>query len=189
MAAKSRIDDPRMMKVKKGNGDEYHCSTFSVREREKMSGLPIGYCEVPLNNLYNQLTEDAFLKPENAGSCKTYKDFLDKTLWHFAKKCKFAFKGSNDPPFFQIEISAPPEGRKEVSYFDEKEYCKHLIGNGKSIYSVLILWLMLDSLFLFQSGWSLPVVEHLLEVRLTNCTFCITSKYLQLFISSILIAY
>jgi hypothetical protein len=134
MAAKSRIDDPRMMKVKKGDGNKYYCHTFSVREREKMSGLPVGYCELALNELFKKLTEDAFLKPENAQAPKTYKDFLDKSLWHFAKKCKFGFKSSKQPvfPFFQIEISAPSEGRKQLSYYDEEEYCKHLIGNGKS---------------------------------------------------------
>lgn len=134
MAAKSRIDDPRMMKVKKGDGDQYYCHTFSVREREKMSGLPVGYCELALNELFKKLTEDAFLKPENAQTPKTYKDFLDTSLWHFAKKCKFRFKTSKEPvfPFFQIEISAPSEGRKQLSYYDEEEYCKHLIGNGKT---------------------------------------------------------
>jgi hypothetical protein len=152
MAAKSRIDDPRMMKVRKVDGeDHYYCHTFSVREREKLNGLPVGYCELPMAALFEKLTRDAFLQPENAGPSETYKDFLDESLWHFAKTCKFRFKPSNDTPFFQIEISAPPEGRKEISFFNEEGYSKHLIGNGK-YYSVNVLCLILYSPLFYQDG-------------------------------------
>lgn len=67
-------------------------------------------------------------------------DFLPRNLWHFRKKCHFKFEAKNDEPFFQLLISSPLEGKKDLVYFNQKEYGKHLIGNG----------------------WSIPVVEHLL---------------------------
>lgn len=47
LAATSRIDDARMMKLQEvpaGSG-EYISLTFSVMEREQMMGLPVGYVE------------------------------------------------------------------------------------------------------------------------------------------------
>lgn len=41
----------------------------------------------------------------------------------------------------QIELSAPQEGKKSTNFYDEEEYCKHLIGNG----------------------WSIVVVEHIMK--------------------------
>lgn len=44
LAATSRIDDDRMMKVQQ-EGDFTTMHTYSVRERERMLGLPDGYVE------------------------------------------------------------------------------------------------------------------------------------------------
>lgn len=140
MASSTRIDDARMIRIKMESG-KYYINTFSVREREKMLGLPLGYVQDAVNNLFCKLTTDAFLKPETMEGT-SYRDFLDPSLWHFRKKCYFKVKPRfGEPPFFQIEISAPREGKQNLEYFDEESYCKHLLGNG----------------------WSLPVVEHLLE--------------------------
>lgn len=141
MASKGRIDDDRMMRLKKVNDkdDTYYASTYSVREREIMSGFPEGYCEKALCSLFEQLTTNAFLKPELEKG-KTYKDFLDKSLWHFVK-CRYNFAPKSSEPFFEIKIGAPLEGKKSLSFYNEKEYCKRLIGNG----------------------WSIPVVEHLMK--------------------------
>ena len=73
-------------------------------------------------------------------------DFLPRGLWHFRKKCKFKFEPSTNEPFFHILLSSPLEGKKNLVYFNQEQYCKHLIGNG----------------------WSIPVVEHLLS-RLPVC--------------------
>lgn len=67
-------------------------------------------------------------------------DYLPQGLWHFRKKCNFKFEAITDEPFFRLQISSPLEGKKDLVYFNEDEYSKHLIGNG----------------------WSIPVVEHLL---------------------------
>jgi hypothetical protein len=129
-----------MIKIKNEEG-RYYIHTYSVREREKMLGLPLGYVEDAVNNLFRSLTGDAFLKPETIEGT-SHRNFLDQSLWHFRKKCYFKIKPRfNEPPFFQIEISAPREGKQKLEYFDEDSYSKHLLGNG----------------------WSLPVVEHLLE--------------------------
>jgi hypothetical protein len=68
-------------------------------------------------------------------------DLLDSNLWHFRKKCYFKFEPFNDEPFFQLRISSPLEGKKELDFFNKVGYCKHLVGNG----------------------WSIPVVEHLMS--------------------------
>jgi hypothetical protein len=140
MSSLSTIDDERMMKIKKESG-KYYIHTYSIREREKMLGFPLGYVQDAVNHLYHSLTGDAFLKPETKEGT-SHRDFLDPSLWHFRKKCNFQFKPRfGEPPFFQIEMSAPREGTQSPEYFDEESYCKHLLGNA----------------------WSLPVVEHLLE--------------------------
>lgn len=42
MASKGRIDDMRMTKIKETEVGRFIKSTYSVLEREKMMGLPIG---------------------------------------------------------------------------------------------------------------------------------------------------
>ena len=145
LASSSRIDDKRMLKYKVDADSQkpkqlHHCETYSVGERERMMGLPIGYVQQPLNRLYRELTENAFLNSETSAVGKTYRDFLPRDCWHFRRMCKFKFHPSFELPFFQLAISSPLEGKKELSFFAKDEYCKHLIGNG----------------------WSIPVVEHLL---------------------------
>jgi hypothetical protein len=141
MATTARIDDDRMIKVKK-EGNQYFVHTYSVREREVMIGLPIGYVQRATKDLFDRLTIGGFLKPETQlGMRFRQKECLEPELWHFADQCKFKVKKMLDPPFFQIELSSPLEGRKNHTFYDEIGYCKHLIGNG----------------------WSIPVVEHLLQ--------------------------
>jgi len=138
MALKSKLDDERMIKVKK-DGNKYIRDTYSVREREVMMGLPEGYVQKAIEHLFNTLAKEGFLLPETEPGT-SYKTYLDKGLLHFAK-CRFNVKPKSEPPFFQLEVSAPQEERKDYSFYDEEEYSKHLIGNG----------------------WSIPVVEHLLD--------------------------
>lgn len=140
MSTLNTIDDDRMIKVKK-ESENYSIDTFSIREREKMLGLPLGYIQDAIHHLYHSLTTNAFLNPETKEGT-SHRDFLDPSLWHFRKKCYFQFKPRyGESPFFQIEISAPRKGKQAIEYFDEESYCKHLLGNA----------------------WSLPVMEHLLE--------------------------
>lgn len=139
MATTSKIDDGRMIKVKK-DGDKFILSTYSVREREIMIGLPEGYVQKAMEHIFKKLTLGGFQKPETECGAR-YKSCLDPELWHFAKQCRFKVKTKLGPPFFQLEVSDPLEGRKDYSFYDEEGYSKHLIGNG----------------------WSIPVVEHLLE--------------------------
>ncbi len=145
LAPSSRIDDERMLKYKvdadsQKPNDVHHCETYSVGERERMMGLPIGYVQQPLNWLYRELTFNAFLNLETSTVGKTYRDFLHRNCWHFRRMCKFEFQPSSEHPFFQLALSSPLEGGTKLSFFAKDEYCKHLIGNG----------------------WSIPVVEHLL---------------------------
>jgi len=145
MASKVRIDDARMIKVREV-GDEWVTDTYSVSERERMSGLPVGYVRMALKDLFSELRINAFLKPEQVEG-KTWADFLHEDLHHF-RFCKFEIipKGG-DSPFFDFKISAPTEG-KVVSFYSEEDYAKHLIGNG----------------------WSLPVIEYILSGLENICT-------------------
>ena len=46
LASLSRIDDDRMMKYKPEE-KKYHLETYSISERERMMGLPVGYVKDP----------------------------------------------------------------------------------------------------------------------------------------------
>lgn len=145
LASLSKIDDDRMLKCKVNVGSQqpklrYHRETYSVGERERMMGLPIGYVQQPVCTLFSQLTENAFIRPETSAEGTTYRDFLPRQFWHFRRVCKFKFRPNPEPPFFQLALSSPLEGKNDLAFFIADEYCKHLIGNG----------------------WSIPVVEHLL---------------------------
>ena len=150
MASKARIDDDRMMKVRKV-GKKYEVGTYSVCERERMLGLPVGYVGKAVKALFNDLRDNAFKVPETSLGAH-WRTTLRSQLHHFRKKSKFRMKKHKLHPFFQIMISSPIEnfneeppfenenGKKPI-FFDEEEYCKHLLGNG----------------------WSIPVVQHILE--------------------------
>lgn len=145
LASLSRIDDNRMMKYEiedestsKPNA-QYLLKRYSVGERERMMGFPTGYVEKPVRNLFTELTTNAFLLPETSEEGKTYRDFLDRDFWHYRKECQFKFKPNSEPPFFQLALSSPQEGKSQNFYMQD-QYCKHLVGNA----------------------WSIPVVEHLL---------------------------
>lgn len=146
LASLSRIDDDRMIKCKldgssgRNSSSKYQIETYSVAEREKMMGLPKGYVENHLSRLFGELTEKAFLLPETSQEGKTYRDFLPREFWHFRKKCHFKCIAYSEPPYFQLALSSPLEGKLQPSFYTEKQYCKHLIGNG----------------------WSIPVIEYLL---------------------------
>jgi len=75
LASESRIDDIRMMGKYKAcaSTDKYEIQSYSIAEREKMMGLPVGYVEDPIKNLFTELAEKAFQLPEtNLG--KTYSE-------------------------------------------------------------------------------------------------------------------
>lgn len=89
MASKGRIDDMRMTKIKETKVGRFIKSTYSVLEREKMMGLPIGeylnfypdqsfimcinksnvctglgYVSKPMKELFDQLAMNGFYFPE-----------------------------------------------------------------------------------------------------------------------------
>ena len=133
LASLSRIDDNRMIKYKKSDRNKFHIETYSVGEREKMMGFPAGYVAKPLRRLFSELTENAFLQPENTKDGKSYRDFLPREFWHYRHRCSFKFQPSTQPPYFQLEISSPQEGKSTTSFYSEDQYCKHLVGNAWSI--------------------------------------------------------
>jgi hypothetical protein len=78
MASKSRIDDMRMMKIREVSFGKFIKSSYSVSEREKMMGLPVGYVSNPMKELFCQLTMNGFYLPETEEGT-TYKTWCVKT--------------------------------------------------------------------------------------------------------------
>lgn len=76
LASSGRIDDKRMQGryniIDATSRSKYIVETYSVAERERMMGLPSGYIEKPLDDLFNQLREKAFKLPEINTEGKTY---------------------------------------------------------------------------------------------------------------------
>ena len=61
-----------MIKMKPTEDERYLKSTYSVKEREVIMGLPEGYVSRPMKELFGELALNGFLRPEmNLG--KTYK--------------------------------------------------------------------------------------------------------------------
>ena len=134
LASSARIDDNRMMKYKMDNlsasaaSNKYKIETYSVGERERMMGLPHSYVGKPLKALFSDLTHKALLQPETSAEGKCYRDFLHRRLWHFRKKAHFKLRPSSEHPFFHLAISSPREGKQQLAFYEEEQYCKHWIG-------------------------------------------------------------
>ena len=61
-----------LTKVKPTEDGRFVKSTYSVKEREIMMGLPEGYVSKPMKELFREIALNGFLRPEmNIG--KTYK--------------------------------------------------------------------------------------------------------------------
>jgi hypothetical protein len=79
LASSGRIDDKRMQGryniSDATSSSKYIIETYSVAERERMMGLPLGYIEKPLDELFNQLREKAFKNPEINSEGKTYRKY------------------------------------------------------------------------------------------------------------------
>lgn len=76
LASLSRIDDDRMKgRYATQSDNKYVIETYSVSERERMMGLPVGYVERPLQYLFEQLRDNAFKLPETNIEDKTYSEY------------------------------------------------------------------------------------------------------------------
>ena len=139
MASLTRVDDDRMMKVKEVDG-QFIIGKYSVHEREVMLGLPKGYVGDAVNALFQDLTQNAFIKPESSTEGLGWRAFLSEELHHFHLDCQFKVEPDMQHPLFHLKISAPQEN-KNLSFYNEDQYCKHLLGNG----------------------WSIPVIEYILS--------------------------
>jgi hypothetical protein len=120
LASKGKLDDSRMMTVKKiENGcTKYQVGTYSILDREKMMGYPSGYIWNAVIFLWNALANDA--------SGDNWKDKLDVKLHHFYE-CEFTFKNN------VLQISTELEHRQERICLTCNEYAKRLVGNAWSI--------------------------------------------------------
>lgn len=120
LASKGKLDDSRMMTVKKiENGStRYQVGTYSILDREKMMGYPSGYIWKAVLFLWNALANDA--------SGDNWKDKLDVKLHHFCE-CEFTFKNN------VLQLSTELEHRQDRICLTCDEYAKRLVGNAWSI--------------------------------------------------------
>lgn len=144
LASLTRIDDDRMMKAKlvdQQSADHQSRRTkiivepYSVAERERMMGFEAGYVSKPVRNIFNEITMNGLFKPETSVN-ETYRDFMPDNLWYLRKKINLRCYDLEQEPYFGIKIATPLESKRDLSYFTEEEYCKHLIGNAWSIVTV-----------------------------------------------------
>ena len=161
LACLTKIDDDRMLKVKyskAGSGPLKKLEHYSVREREKMMGLPPGYVSEPLCVIFNEITTHAILHPETNDG-KTYRDFMDEKFWHLRKKIKLQYYPKmGKEPYFEIGIATPLENKQNLAFFKEEQYCKHLIGMG---FSVCIIEALLEGIVeLFSSKDMLQTYDN-----------------------------
>ena len=75
LASSSRIDDRRMMgKYQSNASGKYTVKSYSISERERMMGLPVGYVSDAVNHIFKELEQKAFLQPET-NQDKTYREY------------------------------------------------------------------------------------------------------------------
>lgn len=113
MACPSRIDDSRMLKVKKLAPDDEICDTavflggtYSVLERERMLGFQDGYVKDALDELYTELLTKA-LAVQIIREKVDIEDELDAKYQVFSGQ-KFKYSaGIKDPMDIVLEIGEP----------------------------------------------------------------------------------
>ena len=139
MASKSRIDERNSLRmyvfkdrnVTTGN---YHGRPMTVSEREKLMGYPTGYVEEPVQSLFETLYKDGLA--HNWTIFSPWKEALDPKYHHFAGNyhClpaahSYGFKIRES----EVELTMAPPSTGQPSFFDAKEYAKHLIGLAYSV--------------------------------------------------------
>lgn len=143
LASLTKIDDGRMLKYSTEDSG-IKLGHYSVREREKMMGLPPGYVSKPVKTLFNEIATCAILHPETSADGKTYRDFMDPRFWYLRKKVKFQhYPKKGEDPYFEIGIATPRENKQTLDFFKEEQYCKHLIGMG---YNICVIEALLEGL-------------------------------------------
>ena len=141
LASLTRIDDDRMMKAKlsdqQSGRTKIIVEPYSVAERERMMGFEAGYVSKPMQRIFKEITMNGVFKPETSSVNETYRDFMPENLWYLRKKINMrCYDLEEAEPYFGIKIATPLESKRDLSYFSEEEYCKHLIGNAWSIVTV-----------------------------------------------------
>ncbi len=84
------------------------------------------------------MTLNAFSRPETEERTN-WRMILSEDLHHFHACCDFKVKQHLKEPFFHLENSTHKEA-KQITFYNEDQYCKHILGNG----------------------WSIPIVEYIL---------------------------
>ncbi len=146
LASESRINDIRMVTVKKSESGKYISGVYTVHDRENMMGFPREYVSEPLKILFSNLDECIGKEAEPGASWygilhKNHTEFLDCLI-----RIGNTEEGAN--LIFETKIGEPSAHRKTQPIFNCEDYAKHLIGNA----------------------WSIPVVEHLLKPLQNVCT-------------------
>jgi hypothetical protein len=106
----------------------FEVETFSIGDRERMLGLPIGYVEAPVEKLFATL-EKCFSEKD----WTLHDDCLALTADFSGQKFRFSAGHLRKHPFFEVKLGAPPVSDKTTYFFNSDGYSKHLLGNSFSI--------------------------------------------------------
>mmetsp|Transcript_2588 Transcript_2588/g.4979 ORF Transcript_2588/g.4979 Transcript_2588/m.4979 type:complete len:491 (-) Transcript_2588:471-1943(-) len=139
LASSSRLDDIRMLKVKLTDNGNFQRGFYSVSDREKMMGFPVGYVENVVKKIFN--TVEKAMHSEYWWIETFPFDQEDvENLSGLGFKYESSLEDNSPVPKIKIAGREVGSNGEVLYYFNCDEYSKHLIGNA----------------------FSIPVVEHLL---------------------------
>ena len=122
---------------------------FNTNDRERLMGLPVGYVEIPIDDLYVNLHRAMTVGTEE----KEWRDVVPPMYWSFlglgpggyTYSLDDAIDDKNDPR--RIAFGLKEKNQKSKVCMKDFEYAWHLIGNGFSIPQVVFLLRPLQQLF------------------------------------------
>lgn len=150
MASSTKLDDQRMMKIKRVQGSsKYHLQYYTINEREAMMGFPVGYIEKPVKKLF-KILHTAYHEC-NWAEHEDCRDSLDFLIDNFSGHLDIVkFSDFLEAPYFcELLVGTADRNRekKRKYYLNAERYAKRLVGNSFSIPVVMKLLEPLGDLF------------------------------------------
>ena len=125
------------------------CQYFDTNDRERLMGLPDGYVETPIIDLYKNLKRAMTVGVEK----KEWRDVVPPMYWSFLGLGPGGYTFSIDDSIDdkndseRIALGLKEKNQKSKVCMKDFEYAWHLIGNGFSIPQVVFLLRPLQQLF------------------------------------------
>ncbi len=161
LASKSRGKDKTLIKILPKDdapinpGEDRPASAvedyqyFNTNDRERLMGLPVGYVEKPVNDLYINLRAAMTVGTEE----KEWRDVVPPMYWSFLGLGPGGYTFSIDDSIDdkndsrRIALGLKEKNQKSKVCMKDFEYAWHLIGNGFSIPQVVFILRPLQQLF------------------------------------------